>query len=80
VRIVLKQEKRLYVLENSIPNASTENAEEKVRNEHQRHVDDNEQNTCVMLASILFELQRQYRNMDVHTMIMHLKEIFDEAS
>jgi hypothetical protein len=52
VRIVLKQEKRLYVLENSIPNSSTEDAEEKVRNGHQRHVDDNEQAACVMLVSM----------------------------
>jgi hypothetical protein len=80
VRIVLTQEKRLYVLENSIPNTSSEDAKEEVRNEHQRHVDDDEQNIRVMLASISLELQRQYRNMDVHTMVMHLKEIFDDAS
>jgi hypothetical protein len=80
VKIVLKQEKRLYVLENPIPNAPIEDVEEEVMNEHQRHVDDDEQNIRVILASISLEFQRQYRNMDVHTMIMHLKEIFDEAS
>jgi hypothetical protein len=26
------------------------------------------------------ELQRQHENIDAHTMIMHLKEFFDEAS
>ena len=58
MRIVLEQKKRLYVLENSIPNASIEDTEEEVRNEHQRHVNDDEQNTYVMLASISLELQR----------------------
>jgi hypothetical protein len=80
VRIVLKQEKRLYVLENSIPNSSTEDAEEKVRNGHQRHVDDNEQAACVMLVSMSPEFQRQHENMDVHTIIMHLKELFYKAN
>jgi hypothetical protein len=43
VRIVLKQEKRLHVLENPIPNTHVEDAEEEVRNEHQRHVDDDDE-------------------------------------
>ena len=33
-----------------------------------------------MLASIPSELQRQHENMDAHIIIMHLKELFDEAS
>jgi hypothetical protein len=33
-----------------------------------------------MLASKSPELQRQNENMDAHTMIMHLKELFDEAN
>jgi len=42
VRIVFKQEKRLYVLENPIPNAPIKDVEKEVRNEHQRHVNDDE--------------------------------------
>jgi hypothetical protein len=42
VRIVFKQEKRLYVLENPIPNAPINDVEKEVRNEHQRHVNDDE--------------------------------------
>jgi len=34
VRIVLKLENRLYVLENRIPNVPAKDAEEEVRNEH----------------------------------------------
>jgi hypothetical protein len=77
VRIILKQEKKLYVLENPVPNAPAKDVEEEVRNEHQRHVNDDEQAAYVMLASMSPELQRQHENMDAHTMIMHLKELFE---
>ena len=33
-----------------------------------------------MLVSMSPELQRHYENMNVHTMIMHLKELFDKES
>ena len=49
VRIILKQKKRLYVLENQISNAHAKDVEEEVRNEHQRHVDDDEQITILKL-------------------------------
>jgi len=42
VRIVLKQEKILYVLENPIPNVHVEDAIKEVRNKHQRHIDNGE--------------------------------------
>ena len=58
MRIVLKQEKRLYVIKNQIPNAPTEDAKEEVRNEHQCYVNDDEHATCVMLANISPKLQR----------------------
>jgi hypothetical protein len=77
VRIFLKQEKKLYVLENLVPNAPAKDAEEEVKNEYQSHVDDDEQAAYVMLASMSPELQRQRENMDAHAMIMHLKELFE---
>jgi hypothetical protein len=42
VRIVFKQEKKLYVLENPILNVLIKDVEKEVRNEHQRHVNDDE--------------------------------------
>jgi len=65
---------------NPIPNAPVADIKEKVRNEHQRHVDDDEHATYVTLTSMSPELQRQYENIDAYDMIMHLKELFDEAS
>ena len=34
----------------------------------------------MILASISPELQKQHEHMDAHTMIMHLKELFDEIN
>ena len=45
------KKKKLYILENPISNARAKDVEEEVRNEHQHHVNDDEQTTCVMLAS-----------------------------
>ena len=76
----LSNKKRLYVLENPIPNVFTEDAKEEVRNEYQRHVDNDKHAACVMLVSMSPKLQRQHENINahiininVHTIIMHLK-------
>jgi len=77
---VIRLPKRLYILENPIPNTPTGDVEEEVRNKHQHRVDEDEQTACVMLASMSPKLQRQHENMDAYNMIMHLKTLFDEAS
>jgi len=42
MRIIIKQEKMMCILENPILNAPSEDVGEEVKNEHQRHVDDDE--------------------------------------
>jgi len=80
MRIIINQEKRMYILENPILNAPFEDVGEEFRNEHERHVDDDEQTACVMLTIISYKIQRQHENMNAYTIIMHLKELFDETS
>jgi len=75
-----KARKEVICSWNPIPNAPVADIKEKVRNEHQRHVDDDEYATYVTLTSMSPELQRQYENIDAYDMIMYLKELFDEAS
>jgi hypothetical protein len=53
-----------------------EDIDNEVRIKYQCHIDDDKQATCVMLASMILELQTQYENMDVHIIIMYLKELF----
>lgn len=73
IRIVLKQENRLHVLENLIPNALADDAGKEVRNENQHHIDDDEHATYVKLASTSPEFYKQHEKMDVYTIIMHIK-------
>ncbi|KAJ9170130.1 hypothetical protein P3X46_018261 [Hevea brasiliensis] len=77
LRIILKQENRLYVFERAKPSIPAIDAFEEVLNEHIHHADDDEQTTCVMLASMSPELRRQHENMGSQTIILHLKELFD---
>ncbi|KAG8633850.1 hypothetical protein MANES_18G141009v8 [Manihot esculenta] len=76
LRIILKQENRLYVLNQGIPDVPDENASDDVKDKYDRHIDDDMQATCVMLASITLELQKQHENMDACTIIFHFKELF----
>ncbi|XP_012078997.1 uncharacterized protein LOC105639525 [Jatropha curcas] len=77
VRIVLKQEKRLYVIDKNKPDIPTDDAIEEERNNFIRHTDDDGQATCVMLARMNYELQKQHENMDSRINILHLRELFD---
>ncbi|KAJ8768917.1 hypothetical protein K2173_023912 [Erythroxylum novogranatense] len=76
LRIVLRQEKKLYVLDTPAPSEPCSDATDEEWEKYQRYIDDNEQATCVMLACMSPELQRQHENMDAPTMILHLKELF----
>lgn len=56
--------------------AFTKDVDDEVRNKYQCHIDDYEHDTCVMLVSMSHELQMQHKNIDAHTIIMHIKELF----
>ena len=77
VRIVLKKEIRLYFHYNPIPVVTDKVVNEEVRNTCQHRIDDDEQATYVMLAIMTLELQRYNENIDVYTMIINLKKLFD---
>ncbi|KAJ8899333.1 hypothetical protein K2173_018307 [Erythroxylum novogranatense] len=80
LRIVLRQEKKLYVLDTPAPSEPCSDATDEEWEKYQRYIDDNEQATCVTLACMSPELQRQHENMDAPTMILHLKELFGAQS
>ena len=79
LKIVLRAEHILYVLDDPIM-IPPEDATEDVLNKIQKHKADSEVATCIMLASMSAELQKQHEHMDAHTIIMHLLELFDEQS
>ncbi|XP_017970424.1 PREDICTED: uncharacterized protein LOC108660677 [Theobroma cacao] len=78
LKIVLKQEKKFYVLDTPIPPVPATDASAEDKEAYQHHKDDNDQAACVMLDSMTPELQKQHEHMDVQSMILHFRELFDK--
>ncbi|KAJ8751989.1 hypothetical protein K2173_000735 [Erythroxylum novogranatense] len=72
--------KKLYVLDNELPPKPAQDAANEDWEYYQSHIDDNEQVTCVMLASMSPELQRQHETMNAKEMFLHLQELFGAQS
>lgn len=77
LRIVLKQERKLYVLDGPIPAAPAVTAPRAEHNAYKKHQDDALDVSCVMLATMNAELQKQHELMDAYEMIEHLKKLFE---
>ena len=78
--IVLKQEKKLYVLENPVPEAPARNASQLVRDAFKKHEDDALDAGCLMLITMEPELQKQHESLGAFDMIEHLKLLFQEQA
>ena len=76
LRIVLKHEKKIYVLEKPIPKQLDNDAPKKDVDAYEKHLDDALNIGCLMLATITPELQKQDRNINVYDMIVHLKSFY----
>lgn len=79
LRIVLKQEKKSYVLDIPVPELP-EDATEEDQAARQTHLDDLDLATCIMLASMTPELQKQHETMNGREIIQNLRELFDKES
>ena len=56
--IVLKQERKLYVLEEPVPKVPPADAPKAVKNKYKKYADDSIDVGCLMLATICTELRR----------------------
>lgn len=77
MRIVLKQERKLYVIDGPIPVALANTAPRVEHNAYKKHQDDVLDVSCLMLAIMNSELQKQHELMDAYEMIEHLKKLFE---
>ncbi|KAK4477733.1 hypothetical protein RD792_016991, partial [Penstemon davidsonii] len=79
LRIVLDSDHRSYVLDAPMPGALPEGVSEEERATHARWVDDDIQVSCLMLASMTNELQKQHAKM-LHSVdiLLHLRNMFGE--
>ncbi|XP_045791726.1 uncharacterized protein LOC123886456 [Trifolium pratense] len=80
LRIVLKHEKKLYVLDGPVPEEAPDGATRDERDAYNRHVNDAIEVSCIMLATMTAELQKQHENMAVFDMIEHLKTLYQEQA
>ncbi|KAK8500275.1 hypothetical protein V6N12_017851 [Hibiscus sabdariffa] len=75
LRIVLKQERKEYVIEEPVPDESAANAPRADKDKFKKHLDDMLDVSCLMLATMSPELQKQHEDMNAYNMIQNLKEI-----
>ena len=79
LRIVLRQEKKSYVLDDPIPDQPDEDNVEAF-NDWVKYVEDSVQVSCLMLASMTPDLQKDFENHNAYDMITQLKEMFQQQS
>ena len=81
LRIVLKQDRKMYVLDNEIPNEPlANNAPRAERDAFSNHLNDFVDVTCLMLATMNSELQKQFEEMEEFDMMVHFKGMFQEQA
>ncbi|VFQ70704.1 unnamed protein product [Cuscuta campestris] len=78
--IVLFLEKKEYVLENAIPSQHVATASRAVKEAYDKHVDDDIEVACLMLATITSELQKHHDNMKAYDMILHLRQLYQRQA
>ena len=80
LRIVLRQEKKEYVLEQPYPNDLPDNASNADRTAYEKHCDDSVNVSCLMLATMSPDLQKQYEHTDAYHMIGGLRGMFENQA
>ncbi|KAD4385131.1 hypothetical protein E3N88_25299 [Mikania micrantha] len=77
LRIVLTQDKKMYVLEGPIPEALAPNATKAVRDAWAKHFDDAQTVACLMLATMEPNLQHDLEYLKAYEIIEELKLMFE---
>ena len=72
--------KKFYVLDEPIPQAPPAGAPTAQRNAYNKHLNDSMEVSCIMLATMTLELQKQDEGMPAFDMIDHLKALYEEQA
>ncbi|XP_017976402.1 PREDICTED: uncharacterized protein LOC108661923 [Theobroma cacao] len=80
IKIILKQEKKAYVLDGPVLEEPSDDATNEEKEVYRVYMDDLDQATSVMLASMAPNLQEQHEAMNALDIILNLKEMFDKES
>ena len=80
LRIILKQERKSSILETTFFPVPPSNAPRAQEDAYEKHLNDLVDITCLMLATIIPDLQKQFEAIEAFDMMRHLKEIFQEQA
>ena len=80
LKIVLRQERKAYVLETPLPEEPNANATRAVKDAYTKHKNDLEDVTCLMLATMNSELQKQFEDEEAYQINIRLKEMFQQQA
>ena len=80
LRIVLRQERKLYVIDEDPLVVPDENATEEETAQYEKYVADAEDVSCLILASISPELQKHCENRECWDMMLHLSSLFKKEA
>ena len=76
LKIVLRQEKKLEVLDQPLPAKPARNATPAIREAFEKKKNDSNDITCLMLATMNPELQKQFTDSEAYQMWVSLTEMF----
>ena len=80
LRIVLRSKKILFILDEAIPEVPPMDAPNEVYMAYNRYKDADEMATCLMLAWMSPELQKQHEHLNAQEILVHLQELFGAQS
>ncbi|KAI3780382.1 hypothetical protein L2E82_10363 [Cichorium intybus] len=80
VRIALRYDKKEWVLDTALPEAPADDATRAVRDAWQKHKDQSDEVACLMLATMVLELQKSFETAGAFDMADQLKEMFQEQA
>ena len=80
LRIVLTQERKLYVLETPCPEEPPASAPRADRTAYEKHFNDAVDVACLMLATMVPELQKNMEDKTAFEMVTHLKDMFQQQA
>ena len=67
LKIVLKQERKKYILDQPVPDEPAANAPKAQKDAYSKHLNDSIDVTCLMLGCMDSNLQKQIMKMDAYT-------------
>ena len=78
IKLVFVLEKISYVLTDPTPVKPKEGASKEEEEDYSVLAQDFEHDRCFLLASMSYELQRRYEKMDVRSILLNLKELYEK--